>query len=116
MRLWTKLGAIALALSASSAQAEANGAWRVNGAIAGRTFVLDCQFNGTGGTCVDTDSKRSNLLTSLSTTGDQVAWSFKTKVAIMSVTLNFAGRIAGNRMSGTMRAAGRSGTFNAVRR
>lgn len=116
MRLWTRLGAVALALSASSAQAEANGAWRVNGAIAGRTFVLDCQFNGTGGVCVDTDSKRSNTLTSLSATGDQVAWSFKTRVAIMSVTLSFTGRVAGNRMNGTMRAAGRAGTFTAVRR
>lgn len=116
MRLWTTLGAAALVLATSSAQAEANGAWRVNGAIAGRTFVLDCQFDGASGTCIDTDSKKAHPLASLSATGDQVAWSFKTKVAIMSVTLSFAGRVAGNRITGTMRAAGRSGTFNAVRR
>lgn len=116
MRLWSILGAGALLLAGSSAQAEANGAWRVNGAISGRTFVLDCSFNGATGTCVDVESKRAHPLTSLSSTGDQVSWSFKTKVAIMSVTLNFAGRVAGNRISGTMRAAGRNGTFNAVRR
>jgi len=116
MRLWSTLGAIALCVLASSAQAEANGAWRVNGAIAGRTFVLDCQFNGASGACVDVEGRKSHPLTSLSSSGDQVAWSFKTKVAIMSVTLSFAGRVAGNRITGTMRAAGRSGTFNAVRR
>ena len=116
MRFWSALCASALLMVGSSAQAETNGAWRVNGAIAGRSFVLDCQFNGASGTCIDTNSKRTHPLTSLTAAGDRIAFSFKTKVAIMSVTLNFAGTVAGNRMTGTMRAMGRAGTFNGTRR
>lgn len=118
MRTWSLVAAGVLVCAASSAQAQATGSWRVDGAIAGRTFVLDCRFEQGSGVCVDAASggKRSHPLTSLSASGDQVAWSFKTKVAIMRVTLNFAGRIAGDRMTGTMRAAGRSGTFTGVRR
>ena len=103
---------------APAAHAQAAGSWRVDGAIAGRTFVLDCRFEGSGGVCVDAESggKRSHPLVSLSSSGDQIAWSFKTKVVLASITLNFAGRIDGDRMSGTMRAAGRSGAFTGVRR
>ena len=118
MRVWSLLGACAVLLAGTSAQAQATGSWRVDGAIAGRAFKLDCRFDGASGVCVDAESggKRSHPLTSLTATGDQVAWSFKTKVALMSITLNFAGKITGDRMSGTMRAAGRTGAFSGVRR
>ena len=116
MKQLSFLGASALLLMSGAAQAEATGSWRVNGAISGRAFVLDCRFDGRGGVCVDAESgKRSHTLASYAATGDNVAWSFKTKAMMMTITLSFAGRIAGNRMSGTMRAAGRNGTFTGVR-
>ncbi len=116
MRSWAVVGAGLLFCAATSAEAEASGAWRIDGAIAGRTFQLDCRFDGAKGACVDVASGKSQPLTSLTAGGDQVAWSFKTKVMLMSITLNFDGRIAGNRMNGTMRAAGRTGNFTGVRR
>jgi hypothetical protein len=102
-----------------AAHAQASGAWRIDGSIAGRTFLLDCDFNGSSSVCVDAQSdgkRRSHPLTSFTTSGDQVAWSFKTKVGILRITLDFSGKLAGGRMNGTMRAAGRSGSFTGVRR
>ncbi len=118
MRSWLFLGAIPVLLFATQASAEVAGAWRVEGAISGRTFQLDCRFEGAGGTCVDVASggKRSHRVTSLAATGDQVAWSFATKVMLMNVTMNFSGRASGDRMNGSVRAAGRTGSFTAVRR
>lgn len=116
-RLSMIFGAAAM-LVGLPAQAEPLGAWRVDGAISGRAFQLDCRFEPAGGVCVDVASNgtRSHRLSSLSSSGDQVAWSFTTKVMLMSIAMNFAGRISGNHMSGTARAAGRTGTFTAVRR
>lgn len=110
------VGVLMLAI-ASSAQAQTNGAWRVNGAIAGRNFVLDCRFEGAGGVCTDAEAggKRSHKLKSFTMTGDRVAFSFDTKVMLMSIALNFVGRVAGDRMNGTMSAAGRNGTFTGQR-
>jgi hypothetical protein len=115
MRKSSILTAAALALAATSAQAQDAGNWRVNGLISGRAFVLDCRLQQAGGVCVDGD-RQLRRLASLSTAGDRVAWSFKTKAMLMTVTLTFAGRITGDRMSGTMQAAGRTGAFTAVRR
>jgi hypothetical protein len=110
------IGAVTLVAINSPAQAQAAGAWRVNGAIAGRTFVLDCRFGEKGGTCTDASpGGKTHPLTSLSVTGSQARWSFATRVVLMSITLAFDGRIEGNQMNGTMSAAGRHGTFTAVR-
>lgn len=118
MRFLALLGAAAALGASVPAQAEATGSWRVDGAISGRTFQLDCRFEGAGGVCIDAASggKRVHRLTSLSVSGDQVAWSFATKVMLMNIAMNFTGRATGDRMSGTVRAAGRSGSFTAVRR
>jgi hypothetical protein len=118
MRVWWLIGAGGLMSLSSPACADATGAWRINGRIEGRTFLLDCVFNGKGGACVDVQSqgKRSLPLTSFSSSDDKVSWSFNTKVALLSIKLNFAGRIADERISGTMQAAGRTGTFSGVRR
>jgi hypothetical protein len=107
-----------LGSSAAPVHAQANGAWRIDGSIAGRTFLLDCEFKGPSSVCVDAQSegKRSHALTSFTTSGDQIAWSFKTKVGVLKITLDFAGQMAAGRMSGTTRAAGRTGSFTGVRR
>jgi len=115
MRRLGWIGSVTLVLG-SSAQAQPIGAWRVNGAIAGRTFVLDCRFEEKGGACTDASSGgKTHPLTSLSVAGNQARWTFATRVVLMSITLAFDGKIEGNRMSGTMNAAGRHGTFTAVR-
>ena len=117
MRVWLQVGAVALLMLGSAVQADAPGAWRVNGAISGRTFTLDCRLIQGSGLCTDASAGgKSQPLTSLSEAGNRVNWSFKTRVAFLSITLAFAGQVAGDRMSGTMSAAGRSGTFTAVRR
>ena len=91
--------------------------WRVNGAISGRIFTLNCVLEESTGVCTDASpGGHSHPLASLSGSGNRLAWSFKTRVAFLTVTLAFAGLVAGEHMSGTMTAAGRSGTFTAVRR
>lgn len=114
MRSIKFLGLAGLLFASVPAQAQTAGAWRVDGSVAGRTFKLDCQVQA-GGICVDTAAGKRYPLTGASIVGDQVSWTFKTKVAFIGVTLTFAGRATGNRMSGTLRAAGRTGAFTAVR-
>jgi hypothetical protein len=117
MKPWLRLSALALALAAAPAQAQIAGTWRVNGAIAGRTFVLDCRFQEKGGACTDASpGGKTHPLTSLAVNGGQAHWTFVTRVMLMAITLAFDGRVDGNRMSGAMSAAGRHGTFTAVRR
>lgn len=115
MRSIKLLGLAGLLLTSAPASAQTAGLWRVDGSVAGRTFKLDCQVQ-TGGSCVDNESGKRYPLTAAAMAGDQVSWSFKTKVAFIGVTLVFTGRPAGSRMSGTMRVAGRTGAFTAVRR
>jgi hypothetical protein len=116
MRRLGWIGALALLAIGSSGQAQATGTWRVNGAIAGRTFVLDCRFEEKGGSCTDASpGGKTHPLTSLSLAVNQARWTFTTRVVLMSITLAFDGRIEGNRMNGTMSAAGRHGTFTAAR-
>jgi hypothetical protein len=117
MRVSLQLAAVVPLLSGAALQAESPGTWRVNGAISGRTFTLDCRLDQGAGQCTDASpGGKSQPLTSLSASGNRMNWSFKTRVAFLSVTLAFAGQVAGDRMSGTMTAAGRSGTFTAARR
>jgi len=117
MRFRSTLIALALLTCAASVQADSGNTWRVNGAISGRTFVLDCKLVQGTGSCVDAaPGGKAKPLTSLSTSGDRAIWSFQTRHLFINITLAFNGRITGDHMSGTMSAAGRSGTFTAVRR
>ncbi|MCJ2188692.1 hypothetical protein [Novosphingobium beihaiensis] len=116
--------AAACLLTPAASMAQVSGPWRVSGDIDGKNFVLDCQFvpNGTqlGGVCTDVatgDSKKSKLkkhkLSSGSVKGSAVAWSYPVKVMFLSVDINFAGTLNGNRMTGTISAKGREGHFTA---
>jgi len=117
MRFWRLIIATALLSSASAIHAESGGVWRVNGAIGGRAVVLDCRLEPSGGMCVDAaPGGKSHPLVKMAGSGNQLSWSFKTRYLFMDITLAFAGRVAGDRMSGTIAAAGRSGTFTATRR
>jgi len=116
MRVWPRFAVVALLIVGTSVQAEAPDTWRVNGSISGRTFTLDCHLDRGPGICTDASpGGKSHPLSSLSASGNQMNWSFKTRVAFLSVTLAFSGQVTGNRMNGTMTAACRSGTFAAVR-
>lgn len=123
MRLRFLLCAMALLAADAAANAQPVNtqpvdSWRVDGAISGRKFALDCRFEQAAGVCVDAESrgKRSHPLLSLSSSASQKRWSFKTRVALLSITLAFDGRVDGDRMSGVVTAAGRTGSFTAVRR
>jgi hypothetical protein len=117
MRFFSSFIVLALLLSSSASQAGSPNSWRVNGAISGRTFVLDCRLEQGNGACVDANpGGKAHPLKSLTASGDRTSWSIQTRHLFVSITLAFSGRIAGDRMSGTMSAAGRSGTFTAVRR
>ena len=110
--------AIALGLFSlpTAVHAQSAGLWRVNGAISGRTFALNCRIEQ-GGACVDAaPGGKSKPLASLAASGNDLQWSFKTRVVLLSVTLAFHGRVQGGQMSGTVTAAGRNGTFTATRR
>lgn len=118
MRQRFLLCAMALLATGAVANAQSADTWRVDGAISGRKFALDCRFERATGVCVDAASQgtRSHPLISLSSSASQMRWSFKTRVALLSITLAFDGRVQGDRMSGVVTAAGRTGSFTAVRR
>jgi hypothetical protein len=45
MRVSLQLAAVGLLLSSVALHAQSPGTWRVNGAISGRTFTLDCRLD-----------------------------------------------------------------------
>ncbi|MFT3967629.1 MAG: hypothetical protein QM690_17280 [Sphingobium sp.] len=111
----------------ASAMAQVAGTWRLNGNIDGKAFAVDCTFAPRGsqfaGQCVDVSTGETKAkpgkvhkLTQGSVQGNEVRWTYPTKVLMMSVDIDFAGAIEGDRMSGTIAAKGRQGRFSAVRR
>jgi hypothetical protein len=116
MRRFVFLFALTPFVMSAPAAAQTAQSWRVSGSISGRTFVLDCRLQPSGGACTDAAKNgKSHPLTSLSLSGNQARWGFTTPVMIARIAMTFDGLIAGNRMSGTVRAAGRTGSFTALR-
>lgn len=127
MRSMLMLGVMAPALLLSApASAQAGGKWRVSGNISGKAFIVDCAFGEQGpkpgGVCVDVatgESKakpgKSHVLTKGEARGQDVRWTYSTKVMFMSIDIDFAGRVNGTRMTGTVSAKGREGSFSAIR-
>ncbi len=116
MRLCSIVAAAALLVTSLPAQAQVVGVWRVNGTISGRAFALNCRFEQRGGVCVNAaDARQSHTLTSLSFSEGQARWGFETKVLFASIAMAFDGKIQGDRMNGVVTAAGRTGSFTAVR-
>ncbi|MFT3964418.1 MAG: hypothetical protein QM690_00865 [Sphingobium sp.] len=117
-----------IALLPSPAFAGIGGGWHVTGEIAGRKFTADCRFDpqGTaqfGGECIalstgeeTVKAGKSYKLTQGSVSGNQVRWGYPTKVMFLSVDIQYAGTLSGDRINGTISAAGRKGTFAAVRK
>ncbi len=118
MRLRNGLAVMILLAMAPVAPAPAQSAnlWRVSGAISGRNFNMDCRLEPASGVCTQVQTNKAQPLVSFAQSGNRMNWSLKTRVAFLSITVAFDGHVSGERMSGTMTAAGRSGTFTAVRR
>lgn len=116
MRRLVSLLALLLAIVSSPAWAQTGGFWRVSGTISGRSFVLDCRLQPSGGTCTDAvKNGKSHPLTSFTLSGAQARWGFTTRVMLARIAMTFEGLVDSDRMSGVVRAAGRTGRFTAVR-
>ena len=116
MRVLTVIAVSALAAISTASQASSSNVWRINAAVSGRSFNMDCRLEQPAGACTRTTANgKSYRLATFAESGNQLSWSIKARAAIMSITLAFNGRVTGDRMSGTMTIAGRPGTFTAVR-
>lgn len=106
------------------AVAQAAGEWRVSGDVSGRAFVVDCRFNEQGGelggqcTEIDKEGKpgKQYRVSRGNVQGQQISWTYPTKVMMMSIDIVFAGSLNGDGMTGTVTAKGRKGTFTARKR
>jgi hypothetical protein len=105
---------------------DAGGRWAVAGTVDGKKFTLDCRFEQAGGSltgaCIDGptgDSKveggRSHALLEGRVVGDAVNWSYESSYLFIKFNVNYAGVRDGDRISGTVTAAGKTGTFTAHR-
>ncbi|RYE53094.1 MAG: hypothetical protein EOP18_09660 [Rhizobiaceae bacterium] len=117
----------AMLLAAPLAAAPVTGQWHLTGEISGESFVVDCHFEPRdkqfGGVCIDTSSSYSgnkggkpHILTSGESDGSRISWSYDARVLFLSVGIRFTGMLNGDRMAGTISAAGRKGSFAGYRK
>ena len=116
---------LAALLLASPAMADVLGAWRVQGQVSGNPFVLDCHFvpagAGFGGTCTGAangDPKFAGKVYTLkqgTETGSQVSFSYPSHYLFVSFQVTYQGTLTGDKMTGSVTAAGRQGNFTASR-
>jgi hypothetical protein len=114
------------AISAQAASAQAPTSWRINGDIGGKSFVEDCRFNPDGaklsGTCVDVSTGDKSIkagkihpVTRGSACGNRMTWTYQISMFLMSLNVDYDGRVSGNQMSGTLSVRGHQGKFTATR-
>ncbi len=112
---------------AHPAQAEdAAGRWAVAGTVDGTNFTLDCRFeqaeHNLTGACIDGptgDSKveggRSHALLEGQSSAGNISWTYQSSYLLFKFDVKYAGTRDGDHMSGTIAAAGKTGTFTANR-
>jgi hypothetical protein len=112
---------------ASPAQAEdAAGRWAVAGTVDGKNFTLDCRFDqaehNLTGACVDgptgdarVEGGRSHALLEGQVAGSSVSWTYQSSYLLFKFDVKYAGTRDGDHMSGSISAAGKTGTFTANR-
>ena len=116
----------ALCLSCPAMAQEAAGHWAVAGNVDGKNFTLDCHFDQVDhnltGACIDGptgDSKveggRSHALTEGQATGTNISWTYQTSYLLFKFDVKYAGVRDGDHISGSIAAAGKTGTFTANR-
>ena len=117
---------VSLVASPSANADDAAGRWAVIGHVAGKDFTLDCRFAEAAqrltGACVDGptgDAKikggRSHTLTKGAVNGRKVSWAYQSSVGILPFGVDYDGVQQGDRMSGELKALGKTGTFTANR-
>ncbi len=124
---FSSLVLVSMLLGAAPAAAQVAGNWHVNGKIDDKAFVLDCRFDpndsGFGGVCIEvpggnagTHPGKQHVLTKGSVAGTQIGWSYPTSFMFMSFSVNFAGTLSGDSITGIVTASGHSGPFTAVQK
>lgn len=107
-------------LAAAPAAAQVTGAWHVTGQINGKSFAADCNFApaaaGFGGVCIDESNGKQHVLSTGTTAGSQVQWSYQTSFMMKTFSVTFAGTLSNGGMAGTVTAANRKGAFTATRK
>jgi hypothetical protein len=117
---------VALCLVDPAMAEDAGGRWAVAGNVEGKNFTLDCRFTQAGenlsGQCTDgptgdakVEGGRSHALLEGRVVGDDVTWTYKSSYLFIEFNVKYAGVRAGEHMSGTISAAGKTGTFIANR-
>ena len=115
-----------LLMAQPAAATEVAGAWRVTGKVAAFAFTLNCRFTTAGGriagVCVDASTSdarapagQSHVLTAGTVDGDAVSWTYRSSFLLSKFDVTYRGRLTGDRISGSIKAAGRDGVFTAVR-
>lgn len=111
--------AMVVSSAASAAEDPAAGAWKMNGRVDGKDFVVNCHFDqhgdGLGGACFDGGTNLKHLLTSGSVNGDQVKWTYVSHKVLIPFDVVWAGKLSGGMMQGTVGAVGHNGTFTAAK-
>lgn len=127
MRYWNLMVVIASMLFLTTpVRAQTLGSWRVNGEINGKAFVVDCKFSPAGarlgGLCTEVatgDQKgkpgKQHIISKGSFEGQAVRWTYPIKVMMMSIDIDFVGKLDGDAMRGAVSAKGRQGTFSATK-
>ena|ERR1700722_8691206 len=104
---------------AALADDSAAGAWKVNGRVDGKDFVVSCHFerrgDGLGGACFDGGTNLKHPLISGAVTGEQVKWTYQSHWGLIKFDVLYAGKLAGGSMRGTVGTAGHVGSFTATR-
>ena len=119
----TLMGAMLAALSLSGAAAAgddaAAGAWKVNGNVDGKDFVVSCHFerhgDGLGGACFDGGTNLKHPLISGAVSGDQVKWTYVSHFGLLPFNVIYAGKLSGASMRGSVTAPGHVGSFTAAK-
>ena len=105
---------------------DTGGRWAVEGNVDGKNFTLDCRFEQVGqslsGTCTDgptgdakVEGGRSHALLEGRAVGEGVNWTYESSYLFIKFNVQYAGVREGAHMSGTVSAAGKTGTFIANR-
>lgn len=114
------------AIGFPGAAAEIAGAWHVTGKVSSFAFTLNCEFKpdgpSLGGVCVDAstnDAKvktgQSHPLTAGHVKADQISWTYQSHFLLSKFDVTYNGTLNGDRMSGSIDAQGKTGTFTATK-
>ena len=113
------IAAMSVPALASAADDPVAGAWKVNGHVDGKDFVVTCHFerrgDGFGGACFDGGTNLKHPLISGVLSGDQIKWTYQSHFLLAKFDVLYAGKLTGGAMRGTVSAAGHVGSFTAAK-